>query len=94
LYEKAAAFCLGSLVDLTGITDLVASTQDISTNSTETNTLMATVVADPTATQTSVWCTLEERLKTIDMPALTSELAILMKRVEEVDKWTDILDTQ
>lgn len=92
LYQQAAAFCLGTLVDPTGVVALAASTQDISTNSPETNALMQQVVDSPGGTQTSIRCKLEERLRDVDMPVIQRKLDILLSRIQEVDKLTDIVD--
>lgn len=92
LYQQAAAFCLGTLSDPTGITTLAASSQQITTNSPETNQLIAQVAADPDTTQTSIRCTLEERLRSVDLPAVQAEVEVLFARIEELDQLTDIID--
>jgi hypothetical protein len=71
---------------------LAASAQDIEVASEETSDLIAQAAWADDATQTSIWCTLEERLKTVDLPAIQSQLDVLLARVKEVDQLTDILD--
>lgn len=70
LYQQAAAFCLGTISDPTGIVALAASAQDIQVTSAETTALIEQAARAPDATQTSIWCTLEDRLKTVDLPAI------------------------
>ena len=91
LYEKAAAFCLWTLSDPTGITDLVASAQALDMTSDATKAVMNDVAQAPEATQASIWCSLEQRLKEVDIPTIEAELDSLLERTKKVDFVVDLV---
>ena len=93
LYEQAAAICLWTLSDPTQITSLVFSMKEIDETSDATLAVMQELSAAGENTVTAIWCTLEERLKTVDIPVIESELDALMERISETDKLVDIIES-